>query len=208
MCLLKIIALFALSVCFAAEVSPEDALTRLKEGNRRFAEGLSKSPNRTVERRLDLRGAQYPFAVVVACSDSRVAPEIIFDQGLGDLFVVQDAGNIVGGTEMDSINYAVLHLKTPLVMVVGHEECGAVMAVIKGQDEGIPEIAKEIRPAVERSAKMWGNRWENAIKENVRLSVEALTHYPAYQDLIKKGQLRIEGGYYDFNTGRVEPVNL
>ena len=132
---------------------------------------------------------------------------MIFDQGIGDLFVVQDAGNIVGETELDSINFAILHLKTPLVMIVGHQECGAVMAVVKGQTEDIPAIAKEIEPAVVKSRKMWGSRIENAVKENVRLGVEKLEKNPMYAKLIQQGKLKVVGGYYDFKTGKVAAVD-
>jgi len=198
--------LAACSVCFA--VTPDEALAKLKAGNAKFAKGLAQNPNQSVERRLSLKTGQDPFAVVVSCSDSRVSPDLIFDQGVGDLFVIRDAGNIVGETELDSINYAILHLKVPLVMIVGHQSCGAVEAVVKGQTEDIPAIAKEIEPAAQRSAKMWGSRLENAIKENVRLGVEKLTDYPMYQKLIKSGKLKIVGGYYDFKSGKVIPVEL
>lgn len=196
--------LVATAAAFA--VTPDAAIEKLKSGNERFVQEMAKNPNQTMERRLNFKNSQSPFAVVVACSDSRVAPEILFDQGVGDLFVVRDAGNVVADTELDSINFAILHLRTPVVMILGHESCGAVDAVVKGNDEDIPAIAKLIEPAVEKSKKMWGSRLENAIKENVRLGVQKLKDYPTYQKLIKQGKLKVIGGYYDFKTGRVTPV--
>src|SRR5688572_16994 len=116
----------------AGYVSPDEATKRLVYGNRRFVNGETQHPNQSAEHRLALAKGQAPFAVVVACSDSRVCPEIVFDQGLGDLFVIRVAGNTIGNVELGSIEYAVEHLHAKLVIVVGHEKCGAVGAAVKG----------------------------------------------------------------------------
>lgn len=158
----------------------DTALQKLMEGNARYVKGHVEHPT----------PHQRPFAVIVACSDSRVAPEIIFDQGLGDLFVVRVAGNVVGDLGKESILYAVQELKASLVMVLGHERCGAVDAVMHHKTKDIPEIAALIAPAIQKEKSL-----EKAIKANVKNVVK---------DLRTLLNVKVVGGYYDFETGKVE----
>ena len=134
----------------AKRPTPEEALHKLIAGNIRAREERVEHPNHFKESKLlALVEKQEPFAVILACSDSRVSPEILFDQGIGDLFVVRIAGNVVGLIELESIHYAVTQLKAPIIVVMGHENCGAIQAVIKNQDQTMPEIGALIKPAVE-----------------------------------------------------------
>ncbi len=188
----------------STEVTPAQALQLLIEGNQRFASDASTHLNRSQERRQELKEKQEPFAVVLSCSDSRVASEIIFDQGLGDLFVVRIAGNVVGPLELNSIQYAALHLHSSLILVLGHENCGAVNAAINGEIGDIPAISKLLIPAVKKTKNQGKDRLENTVKENVRLVVEQLNKSAGLKELVQKNKLSIVGGYYRLQDGRVE----
>ncbi|MCH9627094.1 MAG: hypothetical protein S4CHLAM2_07280 [Chlamydiales bacterium] len=170
-------------LCALPLFGSEDSLQRLMEGNQRYVQGDKKRAE------ID----QSPFAVVVACSDSRVAPELVFDQSRGELFVVRVAGNIVGDIEMESIRFAVEALGSSLVMVMGHEGCGAVAAVMDHQTKTIPALASLIEPAVKGKKTL-----EAGIKANV-------AHVVRYLDQSLK--VEVVGSYYDFETGKVELVN-
>ena len=183
------------------------ALERLIEGNKRFVKGESTHPNRDEERRLETAEQQTPFAIIVGCSDSRVSPEILFDQGLGDLFIVRVAGNVVGPIELDSIEFSALYLHSSLIFVKGHENCGAVTAVLDGKTKDIEAVASLIEPAIKQSETQEGNRLENAIKDNVLNVVAQLKKAPALQKLIKSKKLVVAGGYYHLRTGEVELLN-
>lgn len=183
------------------------SLKALLEGNKRFVEGSCVRPHATPAYRSTQAQAQHPWAVIVSCADSRVPPELLFDEGIGDLFVCRVAGNIVGDVELGSIEYAVEHLKVPLVVVLGHERCGAVeAAVVGGHAHGhIDSLVKAIRPAVERARKIPGDLVDNAVRANVELTVEQLrTSAPLLADRVKKGRLRVVGARYDLDTGRVD----
>lgn len=195
--------LFFCNVCFA-EVLPEHAETRLKEGNLRFIAETSHHPNRCSERRLETADTQEPFATIVGCSDSRVAPEIIFDQGIGDLFIVRVAGNVVGPVEQDSIEYSVLILKSPLILVVGHQNCGAVNAVLSGQTKDIEAVAKLVQPAVDEAQKQKGDKLLNAIQNNARNVAKQLRKQKLFKKMIKEKKLGVKAAYYSFETGKVE----
>ncbi len=195
----------AFNLIFAA--TPEEAATKLKEGNRRFVAEASHYPNRCAERRLETSEKQEPFAAIVACSDSRVAPEIVFDQGLGHLFIVRIAGNVIGATEQNSIDYAVLQLHAPLIVVVGHQNCGAVKAVLDGTTEGIEAVAKLIQPAVNEAKKQPGDPLTNAIKNNARMAAAQLRKDKVLAKLIKKKKLLVKAAYYNFLTGEVEMLS-
>ncbi len=185
-------------------ITPEIALQKLIEGNTRFVANQSMHCDASEERRLETAHFQEPFAVVLGCSDSRVAPEIIFDQGIGDLFIVRVAGNVVAPVELDSIEYSALYLHSSIIVVLGHESCGAIKAVLEGNTKDIEDVAKLIIPAVKKSKGQPGDKWENATKENVRLVTKQLKKSTALKKLIKDGKLNIVGGYYNFHTGRVE----
>ncbi len=186
------------------KITPKQALSRLMAGNERFVKDGSIHPERTKERRLETAERQEPFAVILGCSDSRVSPEIIFDQGIGELFIVRIAGNVVGHIELDSIEYPTLYLNSSLVMVLGHENCGAVKAVLDGNTKDIEAVATLIEPAAERTKGQGEDRLENTIKMNVKLIVQQLKNTPVLSNLITQKKLNIVGAYYNFHTGKVE----
>ncbi len=191
----------------AAHLAPQEALDRLIQGNQRYMKDQSEHPNRTAERRKETSELQEPFATILGCSDSRVSPEIIFDQGLGDLFIVRVAGNVVGDTELDSIEYSVLYLHSSLIVVLGHENCGAVKAVIAGTTKDIESVADLIQPAVDRTKKIKVDRLDQTIKANVDEMVARLRKSPPLSKMIREGKLSVVGAYYDFHKGRVELLN-
>jgi carbonic anhydrase len=186
-----------------SSVSAADALKLLLEGNQRFIEGTPERPNQTVARREALAGGQQPFAAILSCSDSRTTPEIVFDRGKGDLFVVRNAGNVPGPLAQESLYYAAAHLGTRLILVLGHTKCGAVAATLSGQTGDIPLTAKEIEPAVAKSKSMSGDALDNAISENVRLTVQKLSTATPLADMVKAGNLQIVGAVYHLDSGRV-----
>lgn len=186
------------------KLSPQVALHRLIDGNLRFINDQSQCPDRDTERRAELSTKQHPFAVIIACSDSRVSPDIIFDQGVGDLFVVRVAGNVVGSLELNSIDYAIRILNASLIVVVGHENCGAVDAVLQGKAQDFPAIAKLIEPAVQASKNQPGNALDNAIKTNVHKMVYQLKNFGPFKTSIQSNELEVLGAYYHLESGKVE----
>src|SRR6184192_4185539 len=158
-------------------VAPTEAISKLKEGNGRYAGGNLQHPGQTTERRAELANTQHPFATIVSCSDSRVPPEIVFDQGLGDLFVVRVAGNVIDDHGLGSIEYAVDHLGARLIVVLGHQSCGAVKAAketiaAKSKAPGhIQSLVTAIQPAVEATAK---GDLGATVEANVKNVVQAL----------------------------------
>lgn len=204
----QILVFFLWSVLSAAEpgarLTPSEALNKLIAGNIRAMEEKVEHPNYFQESKMQaLAEKQEPFAVIVACSDSRVSPEILFDQGIGDLFVVRVAGNVVGDIELESIHYAVTQLKTSIILVMGHENCGAVSAVLNKTDQTIPEIAALIRPAIEISKKEQGNPLQNAVEANVKLVVGQLKAKDFIKELVEKKELDVVGSYYYLQNGSV-----
>ena len=179
--------------------SPSDSLQRLVEGNQRYVKDEIRHANHSSDRREELLAKQQPFAIILGCSDSRVAPEIIFDQGLGDLFIVRVAGNVIGPLELDSIEYAAKHFDSSLVIVLGHEACGAVTAVRDGQTEDIEAIASLIKPAIKDATSL-----ESAIKENVAWTVNYLKNSPLIRQLATEKKIDCVGAYYHLGTGNVE----
>lgn len=199
--------LFTLCVCVSMNLLADDpaaALKRLMEGNNRYVHDKLLHPDRTYERRQELKSSQNPFAVVVGCSDSRVSPEIVFDQGIGDLFVVRLAGNVVGPLSQESVHFAA-NLGASVVLVLGHENCGAVNAVLLHKAQDFPHIAEHIEPAVAASKSIrGGSPLENAIKANVRMVVEDLKKSPPLVKFIADKKIEIVGGYYHLGSGEVE----
>lgn len=148
---------------------------------------------------------QCPFAVIVGCSDSRVSPEIVFDQGVGDLFVVRVAGNVIGPLELDSIDYSVLYLNSKVIVVLGHENCGAIDAVIKGITQDIGSVAKLLEPSVQEAKKSNPkNLLQMAVKTNAIRMKNYLLTTPAIQKLVSEKKLEVYAAYYNFQTGAVE----
>lgn len=187
---------------------PDAALKKLLAGNKRFVSQTMAHGNQTVERRMDQAGGQMPFAIIVSCSDSRVGPEIVFDQGIGDLFVVRTAGEVVTDVAMGSIEYAVAHLNVPLIMVVGHEKCGAVKATVDGGEApgSIGSIVNLIKPAVDKARGQGGDLLDNAIRNNAILVSETIAASPIIKEKLAKGELKIVRGVYDLDEGVVKPV--
>lgn len=184
-----------------------EALQNLLDGNKRFAAMKQTHPNQDRARRDDVKGGQKPFAVVVGCSDSRIPPEILFDQGIGDLFVIRLAGNIVDDMALGSVEYAVDHLGTSLVVVLGHSKCGAVTATAKGGEAHghIGGIVKLIAPAVNNVKNQPGDLVDNAIKENARLVTAAIaSSKPVLGKMVEEGKIAVIPAYYDIDTGLVE----
>jgi carbonic anhydrase len=195
---------------------PEVVLVRLLEGNKRFVNGKLTNPGRSPKDFSALAEGQAPLAVIVGCADSRVAPELIFDQGVGDLFVVRVAGNIVSGagpTVKGSIEYAVAELGVGLIMVLGHSQCGAVKAAIQHIDAkdvlsgSIDALIDPIRPAVTSATGRPGDKLTNVIKANVEAGVERLKNLdPILAGVVKAGKLKVVGATYELRTGLVELV--
>jgi carbonic anhydrase len=213
----------------APVVPPTEAISRLKEGNGRFTSGNPQHPHESSEertqmatkshenlgmsaadaakRREELANAQHPFAVVVGCADSRVPPEIVFDQGLGDLFVLRVAGNVIDDHSLGSAEYAVDHLGVRLIVVLGHQRCGAVKAAketiaAKGKASAhIQSLVTAIRPAVEATVH---DDLEATVKANVKDVVQALrSSIPVLKPKVDSGDVRVVGAYYNLDTGAV-----
>jgi carbonic anhydrase len=198
---------------YAKPRSADEALRDLLAGNERFAKGRPSGPRRRPQDFRALAEAQYPEAVIVSCADSRVAPEILFDVGVGDIFVIRVAGNVIGGAGASvkgSIEYAIAELHTPLIVVLGHSGCGAVKSAIKhidGKDAlpgAIGGLVDMVKPAVIKGRGMPGDALENAIRANVELGVERLEGLqPILAPRVKDGTVKIAGGVYDLKTGLV-----
>lgn len=190
----------------SVRTTPKAAFERLMKGNQRYVDNKLQHPNRTKESREALINQQSPFAVVLGCSDSRVSPEIIFDEGIGDLFVVRVAGNVVSPIVLDSIEYSAIYLKSSIILVLGHENCGAVSAVVQRNTKDIESVAALIEPAIKASENQEGNRIENAIKTNVRLMVEQIKKTAVISKLIEEGNIDVVGGYYRLGTGTIDII--
>lgn len=190
----------------APTMSAGDALKLLLEGNQRFIDGKLEHPNQTVARRAEVAKGQHPFAAVLACSDSRTAPEIIFDRGLGDIFVVRVAGNVADRVVIESLDYSVKHLGVRVVMILGHNRCGAVTAAVAGHEEegDVGPMLTELRPAVAASKGIAGDPVENAVRENVKLVMKNLATSAELSAMVNSGELKIVGGIYDLDTGKIE----
>jgi len=190
-------------------VTPEQALNKLLEGNKRFVTQKRTKPNQTIERVTEVAESQAPFAALLSCADSRVPAEIVFDQGVGDLFVCRIAGNIATSEEIGSLEFGTLVLGAKVVMVLGHARCGAVKAAIEGGrfPGQIGSLISNIAVAVERASRQPGtNKLETAIKANVTHQIELLNQSAILGELVDKKQLKIVGAYYDLDTGKVELV--
>ena len=190
-----------------ADFNPEQALGWLMEGNRRFAAGRPQAPHRSLSRVRETAAEQKPFAAILACADSRVAPEILFDQGFGDLFVVRNAGNLATPGEIASLEFGTLQLGARVLLVLGHSGCGAVKAAIAGtQVPGqISALFQYLRPAV----RAGGGDLARSVAANVRSQADTLAESsPVLAGLVQQGRLQIAGGVYDLATGVVTPLSL
>lgn len=205
------LALIAATQSALCNVSPEAALKELKEGNARYVAGKSKHPRIDPERRMatSLEG-QEPIAAILGCADSRVPPEIVYDQGFADLFVVRVAGNVSAVAELASLEYAVAVLHVPLIVVLGHTKCGAVEAAIKNKPlpGNLPELVKMIRPAVEEASKTKGTAEElfaRSIDKNVELSIsEMMKRSPVIKGAVDSKKLKIVGALRHITDGHID----
>lgn len=192
-----------------APATADGAMQTLMAGNQRFVAGRHSSANSTPERRTALANTQKPFAIIVSCSDSRVGPEVVFDQGLGDIFVIRTAGQVLDAPGIGSIEYAVEHLGSQLIVVLGHERCGAVTAAVaSGNAPGhIDSLVKAIRPSALATKGQPGDHVDNAVRENVRRVVRQLqSSKPILAEFVHQGKVKVVGAYYDLDTGAVAMV--
>ncbi|WP_306547509.1 carbonic anhydrase [Desulfobulbus sp.] len=191
-------------------ITGPEALQRLLAGNKRFLSGKLEHPNHCEESRKGLILGQEPLAAVLTCADSRVPPVDVFDQGLGDIFVVRVAGNIINDHILGSIEYAVSHLHTPLVMVMGHSSCGAVSAVAQGVKlhGHIASLTPSIDAALKKTKGMEGHWTNNAAKELAITTAKKIEESePIVADLVKEGRVLVVATYYDLETGEVSMLN-
>jgi carbonic anhydrase len=188
----------------APSVPPDAALSKLKEGNLRFSGNSVSEGKPNTAKRTETQKGQHPFAIVLACADSRSAPEIIFDANIGDLFVVRTAGNVVDEHALGSIEYAVDHLGARLVVVLGHESCGAVTAALASDiaPSHIQSLVRDIQPAVKLAKDEPGDALVNATAENARLSAAKITREAELGDHTK--DVRIVSAVYNLDSGKVD----
>ncbi len=201
-------------LAFAASQHGDEAFGKLMDGNKRFVSGAVAQKESCPVKRQELVAGQHPSAIVVTCSDSRVAPEVIFDQFLGDIFVVRVAGNVFDPVGLGSVEYAAEHLHAPLLVIMGHDKCGAVAAAVdaKEKPEGnIGAIVAKILPAVEKAKAKSGTKdqlLDNAVRENVLVSHATLfKQSPVLKHLVEAGELRVIDAVYHLASGEVEVLN-
>ena len=192
-------------------ISGEEALQRLVSGNERFLRGEARLSILTPEMLADLASGQQPYATILGCSDSRVPPEVIFDAGLGELFVVRVAGNVLSAEVAGSLQYAGAHLKTPLFVVLGHDGCGAVKATLESRDHGVRQRAR-IQILVDSILPALGDvdphldpalQLAKAVESNVRWTVRQIRESPEGRARRAEGRLMLVGAVYDLRSGRV-----
>jgi carbonic anhydrase len=190
--------------------SPEEALQRLIEGNARFVQNKTIDPNQSATRRVGIANSQAPFAQILGCVDSRVPPELVFDRGLGDLFVIRTAAQVIDDAVLGSLEFGVAELAIPLLVVMGHERCGAVKAAIESIEQNhtapgsIAALVEAIRPAVEETAGTTGDHLDLAVRANIENVVERLSTSAILSAALASGKLRIIGARYDLDSGIVE----
>jgi carbonic anhydrase len=192
---------------------PAAALARLVAGNRRFITGHLRHPHQSLEDLHELAAGQHPFVITIGCADSRVSPEILFDQGLGDIFDNRVAGNIVDDLLLGSIEFAVEEFGCPLIVVLGHERCGAITATIDAIESGgtapghIGVIVEALRPIIEPVLDAPGDPVDNAVRANIHTqAAQLVSRSPLIAGHIRAGELRIVGARYDLDDGRVTLV--
>lgn len=189
----------------------EESLQRLREGNRRYVDNRL-SADWSARRRGETAGDQKPFAMILGCVDSRVPPELVFDQGLGDLLVIRTAGQVIDRAVMGSLEFGVTGLQIPLLIILGHKRCGAVLAAMDALDRGrevtgsLAYLVESLAPAVAQVRRAEGDLWEQAGRANVALQVEQIKHLPVLGAAVESGRLAVTGGYYDLDTGIVEMI--
>lgn len=207
--LLLLPVLAALPLCATDEhvagVPADKALALLMAGNARYVGHREVHPDTTPERRAELTKGQHPYAVILGCADSRVPPELVFDAGLGDLFVIREAGNVVDSVVLGSIEYAVAHAGVKLVVVLGHESCGAVTAAVNRTKQAhITSIVKAIMPSVESSKREPGDAVHNCVLANARrVAGQIRASQPLLSRAVQSGGLKVVAANYDLASGEV-----
>ena len=183
----------------------QEVVDRLKKGNARFTEDKLDGKLQDSSRRGSLTGGQDPYAIILSCADSRVVPELAFDAGLGELFVVRVAGNIANSSSIASIEYAVAHIGSPVIVVLGHESCGAVTAAVSGGDNGynLNHLLGHITPAISASKK--GATINDVVKTNAELTAkELVSRSSIIKGAVDSGKLKIVPAYYNLGSGKVD----
>ena len=206
--LLATVLLCAWVTAFGADTpASNDPLQKLMDGNQRYVANAATHPQQTPERRTQIAKGQAPFAIVLACADSRVSPEVIFDQGLGDLFVIRNAGNVLDDHVIGSIEYAVEHLHTTLIVVLGHSQCGACTAAAAGGHAPghIASVVESLEPALEEAKQQPGDKVENTVRANARRVAQILSRVePILSESVKAKKLTVVPARYDLESGKVE----
>ncbi|MEL6655184.1 MAG: carbonic anhydrase [Bacteroidota bacterium] len=183
----------------------QEVLDRLHAGNKRFVADKLDGKLQDSSRRDSLTSGQSPYAIVLSCADSRVVPELAFDTGLGEIFVVRVAGNVANTSSIASIEYAVAHLGTPVIVVLGHQSCGAVTAAIAGGDNGynLNHLLSHVAPAIAASSE--GAAVNDVVRTNAKLTVEELQGRSAIIDgAVKEGKLKVVPAYYNLDSGKID----
>lgn len=207
---------FNISACFAnsdiENLSAKQALKKLKTGNERFIKFQSKHPDETQSRRKEMVKGQHPFVVILSCSDSRVPPEIIFDQGLGDIFEIRNAGNVLNEHVIGSIEYAVMHCGVKLIVIMGHQDCGAIAATLSGISETkyIQALEDSIKPAMD-DCKQQGLEInsDNVVKAHVMQDIKELAQQDSeLVQYMKKHDVKIIPAYYHIDSGKVDFLDI
>lgn len=189
-------------------MTAQDVLTKLKEGNQRFVENQLKKVSVDQETKSELLQGQSPYAIILSCADSRVPPELLFNAGMGEIFVVRVAGNVANTSSLASMEYAVAHLETPLIIVLGHQSCGAVTAAVAGGDNGpnLNHLLDHIAPAIQAASDP--NSVDEVIRKNAELTVKIISEdSEIIAKAVKAGKVEIVPAYYHLDTGKVEFLN-
>ena len=194
-------------------ITPDDALELLVAGNARWVSDQITHPHQSAERRVALGEAQHPYATIFSCIDSRLPPEVVFDQGLGDLAVIRTGAQVLDdGVVLGSIEFSPDHLGTPLILIMGHQRCGAVNAAIHTIQSGgtapghIQAIVEALRPAYEAVINEAGDLVDNMVRAHTKLTVERVRTQPVIKQFLDRGELLVRGGYYSLDTGAVSII--
>ena len=206
---------FNVNLCFASHdienISANEALKKLKQGNERFVKLQSAHPDENLDRRKEMLKGQHPFVVILSCSDSRVPPELIFDQGLGDIFEIRNAGNVLNEHVIGSIEYAVMHCGVKLIVIMGHQDCGAIAATLSGVSETkyIKALEDSIQPAIEKCKKEGKEiNSDNVVKAHVMQDIEELiSQDDELVKYMKEHDVKIIPAYYHIDSGKVDFLN-
>lgn len=189
---------------------PDEALRWLAEGNERWVAGQLLHPNQTVARRMAVAAGQHPLATVFSCIDSRVPPEIVFDRGVGDLFIVRTAAQTNDGLIQGAVEYGSEEAVTPLVVVMGHQRCGAVTLAVDSLNNGtevpahLVEVVEALKPAYDTAKPLPGDQVDNTVRAQIRLTVDQLREDPLLAPLVAEHRIRVMGAYYSLDTGCVD----